>query len=418
MSEMDKTGVLEYLSQLALKEENIYNVPPTTQVERMAEIVNKALTAPIGCQTPKFTVDSKIGVIFDDITRPTPVDQLLPIVFDYLKNLGATEENIYLIHAPGLHITPESGLTKKVGETYARWPRLIDHDARHSEMEFFGVTSLGTPLWANAIVKEMDFLIGLGTIKPHMDAGFSGGCKIILPGIADKKSIDYNHKLMLSPASKLGRVDGNPVRQDIDEAGKVVGLDFIINVISDSERRVIHAVAGEPIAAYRVGIEKYIKTFATTIPHRFETVIIESAANYLCAVFKTLVIADKILLEKGRLIVFAPNIKAWAPPGSVKRFAVYPENYFYMSSEELAALIATNNVEEVRHATASYNYKRVCEKQTVILVSNYDATSINKMGILAENSLTKLLAETGSSEQQTKDTAVLLNGDHIFPVLG
>jgi hypothetical protein len=83
----------------------------------------------------------------------------------------------------------------------------------------------------------------------------------------------------------------------------------------------------------------------------------------------------------------------------------------------LAALIATNNVEEVRHVTASYNYKRVCEKQTVIIVSNYNATSINKMGIRAENFLTKALAET-ESERHTQDTVVLLNGDYIFPVLG
>ena len=93
-------------------------------------------------------------------------------------------------------------------------------------MVYRGITKYGTPVWLNSIIEKVDILIGISSIRPHMDAGFSGGNKIILPGIASKKTIDSNHKMMLSPNSKICILEGNPVRKDIDETEKLVSLDL------------------------------------------------------------------------------------------------------------------------------------------------------------------------------------------------
>lgn len=176
------------LERAASKEWETISTPETRPVHNADEAVARALAEPIGA--PELgrlvTTESRVGILIDDITRPTPVSAILPGVMHCLFTSGVRKENICFIHAPGLHMNGPDDFAARLGETFSAWEWLVDHDARHSPMAYFGMTSFGTPVWANSVVREVDLLLGIGSIRPHMDAGFSGGCKIAVPGISAK----------------------------------------------------------------------------------------------------------------------------------------------------------------------------------------------------------------------------------------
>ncbi|MCR4425115.1 MAG: lactate racemase domain-containing protein, partial [Firmicutes bacterium] len=351
---------------------SIYEPPEGQPVADLRDAILTALNTPVGSPPLGELVGSgsKVGVIFDDLTRPTPVAAILPVLVAYLLEAGVSEEHICLVHSPGLHIHEEGSLEAKVGSAFAGWPWVVDHDARHSPMVFRGITSFGTPIWANSIVDELDFMVGLGSVIPHMDAGFSGGHKIVMPGIASKTSVDHNHCLMLSPKSAMGRVDDNPVRQDLEEAGELIGLNFVINTVVDHERRPTAVVAGHPVKAHREGVRRFLETRTTRLPKRVDTVVACTCSPYMNECLKALIRADMALEPGGTLVLCAPRVSGWAPPGAVKRFATFPQDYLNLSTEELAEMVVTNNVDETRHATAAFNYKTVCETHDVVVVAN------------------------------------------------
>ena len=109
------------------------------------------------------------------------------------------------------------------------------------------------PVFVNDVLDQVDLAIGLGQISPHMDAGFGGGGKIILPGVSGKPTVEQNHAFMIAPGSRLACIEGNPVREDIDEAAALTNLGFIVNTVTDNRGRVAHVAAGEPCAAHRAG---------------------------------------------------------------------------------------------------------------------------------------------------------------------
>ncbi|MBA7567649.1 DUF2088 domain-containing protein [Candidatus Atribacteria bacterium 1244-E10-H5-B2] len=400
-----------------LQSENIYKVPVTSSIKDLDVQINKSLKSPIGFSTLSIPPGSKVGLLFDDITRPTPTKIVLPAILDYLQKIGVKSKDIYLVHSPGLHISGRNELQQKVGNYYD-WPRLIDHDARHSDMAFYGITSFGTPVWVNSIMKELDYFIGIGCIKPHMDAGFSGGYKIVLPGVAAKETIDQNHRLMLSPNSSIGCVEGNPVRQDIEEAGQLVGLNFIINFILNQNKQIVDLVAGDPIKAHRAGIEKFKKVLGTHIGKKIDITIACTCSEFMSKCLGALVRAQIITKSSGTIILVAPHLQKWAPFGNVKRFASFPEDYIYKSSETLANLIITNNLYEIRHGTAAFNFRSICETIKVILVSNNNYQSkAKKMNMGFANTLEQAFNLVRSTCKEKPETILLLNTEYIYPLI-
>ena len=119
-----------------------------------------------------------------------------------------------------------------------------------------GTTSRGTRLEVFEPYLDADLRICTGNIEYHYFAGFSGGAKAVVPGLCSYAAIRDNHSMMLAPTARAGILDGNPVREDIDEAGGLVGVDFIFNVVLDEEKRIIHAVAGHYLEAHREGVRR------------------------------------------------------------------------------------------------------------------------------------------------------------------
>ena len=140
-------------------------------------------------------------------------------------------------------------------EVVASGVRLVDLDAE--QCVEVGTTSRGTRIEVFKPYLDADLRICTGNIEYHYFAGFSGGAKAVVPGMCSYAAIRDNHSMMLAPTARAGVLEGNPVRDDIDEAGGMVGIDYLFNVVLDEEKRVLHAVAGHYLEAHRAGVALY-----------------------------------------------------------------------------------------------------------------------------------------------------------------
>ncbi len=218
-------------------------------------LIKRALENPIKsrrlCEIVK--PDSKVAIVVSDITRPTPTAKLLTPLLDELYLGGTKDENITVVFALGLHRNQtEEESRKLVGEEIYKKIRCIQHDTGRCRR--IGMTSRGTPIEIFEDILNADVVIGTGSIEFHYYAGYSGGAKSVLPGVSSRETVITNHKMMIDEKAVSGRVDG-PVRQDMEEAAKIFGLDFILNVVLDSKKEIVAAVAGDFIEAHRKGVE-------------------------------------------------------------------------------------------------------------------------------------------------------------------
>lgn len=222
-----------------------------------AETVARAIANPIASPPLRDLARGKrrILLITSDHTRPMPSKITLPLLLDEIRQVAPDAEITVLI-ATGLHRSPtEDELSARFGPLYGR-ERIVIHDARReSELRFFGVLPSGGELWLNRLVMDSDLTVAEGFIEPHFFAGFSGGRKSILPGVAGEKTVLYNHnaRFIRHPAARQGVLAGNPIHADMAFAARQAGLQFILNVILDEQKRIRTAVAGDPEAAHAAG---------------------------------------------------------------------------------------------------------------------------------------------------------------------
>ena len=221
-------------------------------------LIKKALENPIKSRRLSEIVnsDSKIAIIVSDVTRPTPTAKLLPPLLEELYLGGAKRENITIVFALGLHrLQTEKECRQLVGEEIFEKIRCIQHDRKRCR--YLGETGFGTPVEVFEEVVDSDVIISTGTLEFHYYAGYGGGGKSILPGVSSEKSILSYHSFyskLFEGAPLSGRAD-NPARQNIEEAARIAGLDFILNVVLDSKKEIVAAVAGDFIEAHRKGTE-------------------------------------------------------------------------------------------------------------------------------------------------------------------
>jgi nickel-dependent lactate racemase len=136
------------------------------------------------------------------------------------------------------------------------------------------VTTAGTPVDITRVVAEADVRICLGNIEFHYFAGYSGGAKAVMPGVSTRDAIQYNHRHMVKPESCAGRLEGNPVREDIEEAGAMAGIDFIVNVVLSEQKEILNAVAGHHIEAHRAGCAYLDGLYSKPIREKADIVLV------------------------------------------------------------------------------------------------------------------------------------------------
>ncbi|WP_130863275.1 nickel-dependent lactate racemase [Bacilliculturomica massiliensis] len=239
--------------------------PPTVSeaahsAAAQTELVRRALQNPIGSPRLRDLARNKenIVLIASDHTRPVPSSVILPAVLEELELAGYRGVLTVLI-ATGFHRpTTREELIYKFGPRLADDPRLrfVVHESGKSEdMMCAGVLPSGIPLRISRLAAEADLLLAEGFIEPHFFAGFSGGRKSVLPGIADRTTVLANHcsKFIAHPCSRTGVLEGNPIHRDMVRAAELADLAFIVNVVLDGEKRVADAFAGHFNEAHLAG---------------------------------------------------------------------------------------------------------------------------------------------------------------------
>ncbi len=216
--------------------------------------VRRALAEPIGSPRLGEIVrpGERIAIITSDITRPMPTWTVMPALLEELYAAGVRAGDITLVFALGSHRPhTQEEMRRLAGER--AWNEIACVDSDPADCVHLGVTAAGTPVDITRVVAEADRRICLGNIEYHYFAGYSGGAKAIMPGISTRQAIQCNHSMMVRPEARAGALEGNPIRMDIEEAGAICGIDFILNVVLSEHKEILRAVAGHPVQAHRAG---------------------------------------------------------------------------------------------------------------------------------------------------------------------
>ena len=248
---------------------------PMTHERGGEEAVRHALENPIGCEKLQKIVrpGQKVAIVTSDISRPLPTWQIMPSVLDELYSAGVAKEDITLVFALGSH-RPHTEEEKRHLAGDRAYEEVRCMDSTPNDCVHMGVTSRGTDVDITRVVAEADVRICLGNIEFHYFAGYSGGAKAIMPGVSTPAAIQQNHRMMVSPDACAGKLVGNPIREDIEEAGAICGIDFIVNVVLDEHKHIVYAVAGEVTQAHRVGCAYLDKMYRNAIPQRADIVLV------------------------------------------------------------------------------------------------------------------------------------------------
>ncbi len=225
-----------------------------------ADLVKSALANPIGSPRLSEMVKNKqnIVIIASDHTRPVPSKIIMPQMLDEIRK-GNPNADITILIATGCHRgTTKAELIAKFGEDIVANEHIVIHDCLDSgNMVSLGKLPGGGELIINKIAAQADFLCAEGFIEPHFFAGFSGGRKSVLPGVASRTTVLANHcsSFIAHPNSRTGVLDGNPIHTDMLFAAKKAKLAFIVNVVIGADKQILHAVAGDCDAAHKAGVE-------------------------------------------------------------------------------------------------------------------------------------------------------------------
>jgi len=211
--------------------------------------IEKALDEPFGTSLNEFEGCKSASIMVSDITRPAPSHKMLPPLIRRLRYMNVRD--IKIVFALGTHrcMTPEEEKLL-IGDCTAL-PH-VQHDK--NRCVFLDYTNRGTPVEVFEEVMQSDLKIATGNVEFHYYAGYSGGAKAILPGVCSERSVNKNHSMMVDPLARSGCLK-SPVRLDMEEAAGMANLDFILNVVLNSKKEIVRAVAGDYIDAHRDGVK-------------------------------------------------------------------------------------------------------------------------------------------------------------------
>ncbi len=269
--------------------------------------IRAAFSSPIGCKPIKELAKGKkeVVILFDDLTRPTPTKVLVPYVLEQLADAGISDDQIRFIAALGAHGSMDNiAFRKKLGDEITGRFLVYNHNP-YENCTPLGVTSQGTPVSINSEFMSCDLKIGIGGIVPH-PYGFGGGSKIIIPGVASIKTIDLNHsRLNKSPTVGFGKYEGNIVRQDMDEAAKMAGLDIKIDALLNLKKEITALLVGDVVKEYAEGVKFARKQYATDMVSNVDIVVANCYGKANEMALAPLIASPLLKPEGGEMVIIA-----------------------------------------------------------------------------------------------------------------
>lgn len=334
-----------------------------------AAAVRQSLDRPTGTRPLRELARGRRNacVVVCDITRPVPNRQILPPLLDDLECAGIPRDQIMILVATGLHRPNEgSELVEMLGEEIVRNYRIENHFGQElSQHTYLGDSPRGVPIWIDSRYVEADLKITTGLIEPHLMAGYSGGRKLVCPGLAALETVRVWHgpDFLEHPRADCGILEGNPVHEENTWIARRTGCDFIVNVAIDAQRRILKVVAGDMEEAFHEGVAFVREVVVDRVPHPVDIVVTSCAGypldtNFYQAV-KGLVGALPIVKQNGTIIMAASLSEGIGSPPFERLFTendsldifmerILGKDYFVMDQWQLEELAKVRRKAQVK----------------------------------------------------------------------
>ena len=358
------------------------------------DLVKNSLLNPIGSKPLSILAKDKkrVVIISSDHTRPVPSAITMPLLLEEIRKYNDNVEIIILV-ATGMHrASTKDELIDKYGMKIVVNEKIIVHNAYDdSNMAFFGTLPSGGELWLNKLINEADLLVSEGFIEPHFFAGYSGGRKSVLPGIASKKTVLWNHnsRFIGSKYAKSGCLENNPIHEDMLYAVEKANLVFILNVVINDDKHIIESFAGDPLLAHAKGVE-FVSDLAS-VKKVSSDIVITTNGGYpldqnIYQTVKGMTSAEICVNNGGVIIMISSCIDGTGG------------DYFYkLLADEKNAIMAYKNLSDVPLENTEFDQweaqilARILCKAKVILVSEVERKIVENMHIIYASDIKQAL---------------------------
>jgi lactate racemase len=321
---------------LSLPEGPHYEVIRAHTAQAIADVhasLSSALDQPIGCAPLVELASDKQSAAISvcDITRPVPNSTTLPPLLERLHRAGIGPTDVTIFIATGLHrAATDEEIKIIVGSKIASQYKVVNHDAKDfASHRHLGSTRRGTPAYVDERFMAADLHISMGFIEPHLMLGFSGGRKLIAPGLAAQETIKVIHspRFMREDMATEGSVNENPLHDELLEIARMARHDFMLDVTLTRSREISGIFAGDPVKAHAAGVEFIRKSSLEYLPSYVDAVI-TSAAGYpldltLYQTIKGITAAQHILRPGGKILVFGECAEGVGSPEFAKKLSAY-----------------------------------------------------------------------------------------------
>ena len=383
--------------------------------------VASSLDQPIGSPPLEKVAKAtdRVVIVTDDYTRPTPVARILPQVLDRLHQAGIPREHISIVVALGTHrAMKQEEIEAKLGAGPSREYHVVNKSVHQNpEYTYVCESAMGIPVWVLNEVVEADLRIGIGSIVPHCDVGYSGGAKIILPGVCSAQAVSVNHMkgLDFRGVNMLG-APTTPIRQDIEDAVARIGLDFIANTVTTSDGRLYKMVCGHPVEAHRAGIPYAREVYGVPVRQRVDISICGTHPGNVdfIQVCKTYWSGDKMTRPGGDLIIVTPCTEGVGP------YTVLP-SLMAQDRHDLERRIRSG---EIAADTAgvmtslAIRLNRIGERLRVSMVTDgLPRTDADQMGLTLYDTVEDALAAAINRQGNQATASVMTHGGYTFPMV-
>lgn len=357
----------------------------------------------------------KACVVVSDNTRYAFNDILIPILLKELENLGIAAKEITILVANGLH-APMSredlieNMGKEIVDNYA----IENHDA-NGELVLCGTTTKGTPVSVNRHIMESDLRIATGTTVPHFHAGFGGGFKSILPGITGQVTTLKNHSfnMVSHDRARYGITDGNPIYEDIVEAGLMCGLHFIVNTSVDSEKRMTRLFVGEPRPTHEEAARAVTEDMKVNFSEPFDILVTTNGGFpldrnlYQCV--KGVAVGE-LMVKKGGKIIVASECRDGVAHDTFQEYMSFGET----ANDVLDKLKTDESVED--QDNIQILARAMTRAEIIIVTEGVDPKIIRQMKMQYAPSVEEALRFCGWSERADLTLAIVPGGPYVLPV--
>ena len=368
-------------------------------------VIRSALDHPLKFDPAVLKNARQVAIAINDKTRPVPHHIILPPLLEWVEDHGVTPERIQFWIATGSHkpMTPNEYLNIVPSEVITGY-KIDSHDIDDdSNLVHLGQTGRGTSVIVNRRFIEADVKILVGDIEPHHFAGFSGGYKTAAIGLAGRATINHNHSMITDPMAWIAEFDANPLRQDIEDIGRMIGVDLALNTILTTDKAVVAAFAGRPDVVMQQGIPVSREVCGTRCEKLYDIVLASAGGNPKDINFYQ---AQKALTHAS---LFA------RPGGTLILVAECPEGSGSSSYEEFMQGVSSvqgvfekfSKMEFQVGPHKAFQVARLLSQYEIVMVSKISPATVNNLLMIPGRSVQEALQDAVNRQKKSCNLAIL-----------